>query len=434
MSRSMLRAAIVVAVLQLLLLVHSLLVHAAYLESATWQSCDAFLSPDVVDDTKGWAVYAARSFKADEMVELTPFFLPLPHRRSRHSILDHYVFTYDESQNLNMVLLGMGGFLNHHPRPNLRLVEVITPSSGDNVPHLVGFRATRNIQAGEQLYVAYGDSTDGADEWFQKRGIAQHDVKDDTKNGVDIDPHLLPLFRTSYCSKIYAGIGLPTWKENILPVLNRQSMSDQSWILEGSRLAPYDAGLSDARAKVDLHKGDLIERSVGLAMSRNSIRGTPLGVLAFYWEDLKVDHHQALINLRDDGKLLLQYQGNDTNWTSVDRFQGYPEIAILPIGGSIGLVRRVQGGGVTVEDGVDDDSTPNCKLILRSKKDHHTMVGVALELVATRNIPAGGVLKLNLSPSGFPVEYQLLQKEMEGTGQPHHPSVYDYEPYQEEEL
>jgi hypothetical protein len=338
---------------------------------------------------------------------------------------------------MNMVLFGMGAFFNYSPDPNVRLVEVMTPDRGDDVPHLVGFTATRDIQAGEQLFISYGDTPDAGNEWFEKRGLEVKLPSADSAQ-VEIDSSLLPLFQKKYCSNIYAGIGKQTWNDKILPILNNQSsMGDQSWRLQGgSKLATFDAGLSDVRSKKDIKKGQLIETSVGLVLSRNHIRGTPLGVLAFYWENMKVDHHQALINLRDDDRLFLQYQGYDTNWESVDRFAGYAEMTVLPIGGYVGMIRRVQGGGILVEDSsdADSDSTPNCKLIIRSNKEHHIPVGVTLELVALTDISAGDVLKLNISPSGFPEEYQLLQKEMDRTGQPHHPSVYDYVPFQGEEL
>ena len=403
-------------------------------EAVTWQSCDAFMSPDVENPSRGWAVYAARKFRRGEIVELAPLFVPVPNMVTRHSVLDHYSYTFDPKNEISMVLFGMGAFLNHSPDPNVRLVDVMTPDRGDNVPHLVGFAATRDILPGEQLFVSYGDAPDGGNEWYKKKGLKKEDPPTDA---VEITPDLLPLFRKKYCSNIYAGIGKETWSDKILPILNSQSSTgDQSWILSGGNtLAPFDAGLSDARSKKDIRKGQMIERSVGLVLSRNHIRGTPLGVLAFYWENLKVDHKQALIDLRDDERLLLQYQGSETNWEPVDRFQGYSEMTILPIGGMVGMIRRVQGGGILVEDyGSVDDSIPNCKLIIRSNKDHHIPVGVTLELVATTDIASGDVLKLNVLPSGFEEEYQLLQKEMDRTGQPHHPSIYDFVPYYEEEL
>jgi len=46
-------------------------------------------------------------------------------------------------------------------------------------------------------------------------------------------------------------------------------------------------------------------------------------------------------------------------------------------------------------------------------------------LIATRDIAAGDVLKLNIAPSEFEEEYRLLHDEMEESGQPHHPGIFD---------
>lgn len=375
-------------------------------ELASWQTCSTFLAPS----GDSWAVYAARPFKAEELVELTPFFIPLHLEETQHSVLDNYVFGFHRDNKVfNVVLLGNGAFYNHHAQPNLKYVQVIQPGDGDDIPHMVGFRAMRDIDAGEQLYVSYGDGV----EWFEKRGLA-----DKSPTEVKIDAAMMPLYKNKYCSAVYAGVGLPTWKDKILPMLEANkdqfgtTLPPVSW-MDLTRLAPFDAGLSDARAKVALAKGDHIEQSLGLVLSRNHIRGTPLGPLAFYWENLKIDHHQHLINLRDNAKLILQYQGTDTEWQSVDRFVGYSEITILPISGGIGMVRRV---------GNDDY---NCKLMIRSNKNHNTNVGVTLELIATRDIAADEVLRLNIVPSEFREEYELLHDEMEASGQPHHPSIFD---------
>jgi hypothetical protein len=98
-------------------------------------------------------------------------------------------------------------------------------------------------------------------------------------------------------------------------------------------------------------------------------------------------------------------------------------LTILPVSGNIGLVRRVGSGG---------DEGYNCKLLIRSNKDHGTNVGVTLELIATRNIAAGEVLTVNIAPSEFVEEYRLLHDEMEESGQPHHPGIFD--PINAEEL
>jgi len=434
----------------------SALVSAQQYQSQThsWQGCNTFLTPNL----DGWAVYAARAFKADELVELTPFFVPLESYQTQHSVLDSFVFGFQRSQNendgidnntntdndnntntntntntdnriYNVVLMGNGAFYNHHSNPNLRYVQVIE-RAGDDVPQLVGFRATRNIAAGEQLYVSYGDDALNMLEWSENRGL-----KLETTTEEFIQPNTLPFFMSKYCSRVYAGVGQPTWKDKILPILTSihyngagagTILEPSSWI-DSTRLAPFDAGLSDARARVPIKKGDQIEKSLGLVLSRNHVRGTPLGPIAFYWENLKIDHHQHLINLRDDKKLILQYQGRDTNWESVDRFAGYSEITVLPVSGNIGLVRRVGGGGKEGEE-------YNCRLMIRSNRDHQMNVGVTLELIATKDIAAGEVLKLNIAPSEFKEEYRLLHEEMEESGQPHHPSIFDSIFEDEEEL
>jgi hypothetical protein len=363
-------------------------------------------------------------------------------------VLDNYVFSFQRNNNnndnngseegdsdsansnnqesLNVVLLGNGAFYNHHQNPNLKYVQVVQ-KEGDDVPHLVGFRATRDIVAGEQLYVSYGDAIDNSSsldennkmDWFERRGLDAQTMTEDY-----IESNMIPFYLSKHCSKIYGGVGLPTWRDNILPILSSMHyngagadtiLEPSNW-MELDRLAPFDAGLSDARAKVSIKKGEHIEKSLGLVISRNQIRGTPLGPIAFYWENLKIDHHQHLINLRDDEKLILQYQGSDTNWESVDRFIAYSEITVLPVSGNIGLVRRVGGHG---------EEEYNCKLMIRSNKDYDTNVGVTLELIATRDIAAGDVLKLNIAPSEFEEEYRLLHDEMEESGQPHHPGIFD---------
>jgi hypothetical protein len=433
-----------ISILFVLVVVGPQLFVSAQEYQSSWQACSTFLTPSM----DSWAVYAARPFKADELVELTPFFIPLESYHTRHSVLDNYVFSFQRNNNnnnnngseegdsdsansnnqesLNVVLLGNGAFYNHHQNPNLKYVQVVQ-KEGDDVPHLVGFRATRDIVAGEQLYVSYGDAIDNSSsldennkmDWFERRGLDAQTMTEDY-----IESNMIPFYLSKHCSKIYGGVGLPTWRDNILPILSSMHyngagadtiLEPSNW-MELDRLAPFDAGLSDARAKVSIKKGEHIEKSLGLVISRNQIRGTPLGPIAFYWENLKIDHHQHLINLRDDEKLILQYQGSDTNWESVDRFIAYSEITVLPVSGNIGLVRRVGGHG---------EEEYNCKLMIRSNKDYDTNVGVTLELIATRDIAAGDVLKLNIAPSEFEEEYRLLHDEMEESGQPHHPGIFD---------
>ena len=159
-------------------------------------------------------------------------------------MLDNYVFSFQrnnknnseesDSENsnssLNVVLLRNGAFYNHHPNPNLKYVQVVQ-KEGDDVPHLVGFCATRDIIAGEQLYVSYGDAVDSSSfdenscssssdnnnnnnndkmDWFERRELEAQTMIEDY-----IESNMIPFYLSKHCSKIYGGVGLPTWRDNV---------------------------------------------------------------------------------------------------------------------------------------------------------------------------------------------------------------------------
>lgn len=198
---------------------------SSLLLASTWQSCSTFLTPSI----DGWAVFAGRDFQAQELVELTPFFIPLESHRTKHSVLDDYVFSFptrkasttdsDRDSEYNVVLLGNGAFYNHHQNPNLQYVQIFQrdeeKNDGNNhnnntnvstIPHLVGFRATRKIFAGDQLYVSYGDynyNTNNMD-WFEARSGLQERTMTTEES---IDSYMLPFYLSKHCSRIYSGIG-----------------------------------------------------------------------------------------------------------------------------------------------------------------------------------------------------------------------------------
>lgn len=362
-------------------------------EEQSWQGCDIFLAPS----TTGWGVYAARSFRDGEMVELAPLFVPMApdSRLIRQSVLDNYVYGYHTKEGTykNVVVFGMTMFYNHHPEPNVKYVKY--ESIGNGLSHFVGFAARRDISEGEQLFSTYGDM-DGGEEWFTVRGMEMQ-----TPVESRISPENLPHFRAECCSKIYAGIGLSTLEE------------DNHEYIDKSRLAPFDAWLGDARAKVSMPSGQRIELSTGLLLSNKLTKDSSLGGLVLSWDDLKEEHQSALRILQETGQIKLQYQSADTSWQRVDAFeQSYEDLAILPVSGNIGMVRRV------------GDGPSNCRLVLHWQGSQQQSVAVTLELIATQEIAAGEVLTLNLPPAGTERELALLQGEMQALGQPHYPGIF----------
>jgi hypothetical protein len=69
--------------------------------------------------------------------------------------------------------------------------------------------ATRDIAVGEQLFLSYGENdNEGGKDWFYQRWIEMLELEDNKISQED-----LPEYKAQYCSKIYAGIGLSTWRQ-----------------------------------------------------------------------------------------------------------------------------------------------------------------------------------------------------------------------------
>jgi hypothetical protein len=152
--------------------------------------------------------------------------------------------------------------------------------------------------------------------------------------------------------------------------------------------------------------------------------------LVVAWNDLQPEQQDALRTLRQNRQLLVQYQGPDTGWKSKDGFFSFEDLALFPAAGNIGLVRRLRRRrpGDDPSDGNDDDddddenSSSNCRLLIHSDRNiDATGVGVTIELIATRDVPQGQVLVVDLPETdATPKEYSMLAEEMKLTGQPYY--------------
>ena len=372
-----------------------------------WQNCEIFLAPS---DT-GWGVYASRSFKKGEIVDMTPAIVPTGELDViENSVLDDYVYGYFRLEGsslleIHVVMIGYGMFYNHHPEPNIQY-QTFGREPAPDVPrssNAIGFTARRDIREGEQLFTTYGEK-DGGKEWFHRHGIKMVRPAESR-----IAPEEMASYRQDYCSKIQAGIGIPTWKDRILPIFPH-GIELPFW-KDLSRFAPFDAGLSDAKAKVPIPSGSRIEISTALVMSRKMVRGHALGAVVISWEDLFLEHQTALRTLRENGQMILQYQGVDIDWKRIDRFQSFEDLALLPNSGNIGTVRRV------------GDGPSNCRMVIHSEGAQDS-VGVTVELIATKDISVGDILALNLPQAGLKEERNELKREMKLTGMPHHVGMF----------
>jgi hypothetical protein len=375
-----------------------------------WQGCQVFLAPSTLLNVGHQGVYAARSFQQGDIVEISSGFLPMSKDslEIKHSVLEDYAHTYWRGETTTMynIVFGRGMMYNHHPtQPNVELNELgMEPSTKANRHSIIviGFMATRDISVGEELYITYGGQ-----EWFQSRGIDMQIPRNETSQIELVD---IPKYKSEYCSKIYGGIGRSTWTKQILPLLPEEDPPFQ--VDTASLMAPLDSGLGDARAKVMIKKGDRVEISTGLVLSRNLMKNSAIGALTFSWDDLQVEQQRALRNLRRNRKLELQHQEGCDGSERTDTFKSYEDLAVLPTG-TMALVRRVGGEG----------RSSNCRLRIHSKAASGSK-GVILELIATKKIKKGEVLKLDLPPAGSRGELALLKEELERTGQPYYSGLF----------
>lgn len=411
-----------------------------------WQRCSVFVAPTVTSGQgkpMNWGVYANRDFSEGEIVDISPLTVPIPDGSMavERSVLNDYVYGYwrvfqhpsipgkHSVGKLYSILFGPDMFYNHHPvAPNVGFFT-FGREPEEEIPDAVnpqGFVAIRNIRKGEELFSSYNGKEDGGAEWFRRRGIPM-----ETPPALSSSAKHPPLLRNTdgildkhshqYCSKIYAGLGLPSWKGRLLPLLPKDY--DLPFSIDPRWLAPsFDAGWGDAKTKVDIRAGERLEVSTALVLSHESTKDTALMPLVYAWEDLHEDHREGVRLLAAKGHLHVQYQGPDTSWKPRNNFTDskFGDLVLFPVAGNIGMVRRLTGGG----------EEANCRLVVHpvqteTNNENDSMewleqpVGVTIELIATEDIVSGTVLVVDLVESvATKYEYQLLLHELKATGQP----------------
>jgi hypothetical protein len=97
----------------------------------------------------GRGVFAGRAYCAGEVIEVCPVVrIPAHPKGAGGKALEHYVFQWDEGTGELAIALGYGSLYNHSPEPNARFNP---RASRDDIV----FRALRDIEEGEQIFVDY---------------------------------------------------------------------------------------------------------------------------------------------------------------------------------------------------------------------------------------------------------------------------------------
>ena len=206
-------------------------------------------------------------------------------------------------------------------------------------------------------------------------------------------------YRRDYCSKSFAGIGADTYNNRIT------SGSEQVFKLDAERLPVDDA--PTAVARVSITNGERIEIAPALVLSREMVTGTAIAPLCFFWQDLTEEHHAALLDLREGGRLKVQHQSHDTQWHRRDFFRSFQDVVVFAAAGTVAMMERVA-----------DSNDANCEMKIRSSGPESEGAGLVLEVIAIKDIPAGETLRLNIVPTGSNEEKLALIAILEKTGQP----------------
>jgi hypothetical protein len=370
-----------------------------------WRQCHLFLAPS----TMGWGVFAGRDFQKGEIVEFSPLVLPTEPDSPivRNTQLDDYIYGYyrldgSDLQTLNAILLGNGMYFNHHAEQNINYVGLSREPSKEfpNASNVVGYVANRDIAAGEELLSTYGRE-DGGKRWFQDRKI---ELKLDPTNATRISPEALPRMMEEYCGQIYSGVGVETYSTGVKPILPQPGEVPYDLDLL-KRLYKLDSGVGNARSKGHIAAGRRIEIAPAMLLDSRIVEGTVIEKLTYPFGILSPDQQEAIRKLQKENNndILVQYQGSDTHYQRMDRFQGFELTTIFPAAGQIGMVRRVT-----------DEKASNCRLVIHSK-GLEGAVGLTLELIASKDIEPGDILQLLMGQAGG--DWATFESEMQLTGQ-----------------
>lgn len=128
-------------------------------QSGIFTSSYLTVKPSRIPDS-GKGVYTTKNIPCDTVIERAHGIILK--NRDRCGIIQNYDFEIDNKTTL--LGFGFASIYNHSPHPNVEYE--LNPKES-----CIEFKTTRNIKAGEELYVSYES---GANDWFRERGITIH--------------------------------------------------------------------------------------------------------------------------------------------------------------------------------------------------------------------------------------------------------------------
>jgi hypothetical protein len=239
-----------------------------------------------------------------------------------------------------------------------------------------------------------------------------------------------------FCSKVFSGFGQATFAERTLPTQDKVRV--RFWLKNYTRQAYHPPQFDylkrlprqdqpNAVAKQSVQTDEILEISPALVLPYPLERDSPWASMGIFCDDWDEEQKKNLVQLRESGAFRMRVRTEKTEQLKYDNLQQLEDAVILPVAGTIAMVRKV---------GREADS--NCRIEIvastsfdEESEDDQGSAGLVLKLIATADILAGEELRLDLPVSSSWSEKVHLSQILTATGQPlpkHIVDTRDYAP------
>lgn len=373
----------------------------------------------------GWGVFAARSFSAGDVVDVSPMFLRVALEDDRakvlkETVLNNYHYEYwswdgvlGREIQYDMISFGMSLYYNHRspsesgdangPNIEQRKVGKEPDIEATDQSTAIIYYALRDINDGDELLVDYGSG------WFEERGLVEisnllSSASSDSKppSVTNMKPSL-PNLISGYHQEIF---------RRVLALERETGMGDmQPYRLETalSLLPATKASFGRVLASECIDEGSTIDFAPALILQKSLVKSTILEPLAFSWDDI---HKSSRLLPEQNGSAVVHVQHQPDIEGAVDGSRmvsiRVDESVLLILAGSISLMARSER---------QTGSYESINAMLQVELDPYNEHSYCVRAVATKRIEVMEKIVLGVHTV---LAQDAIHTELCLTGQPFH--------------